>query len=168
MTAVNAAAGLVLSCEAAALHRELMREQHSAYGKQMLIRLERGFAVPAPSYLNAIRYRSVAISEFAKSVFSEADVLHLPVVPIRTPTIEASDVETGEGVDSMISQLTRFTRPISYLGLPALALPVGFSSDGMPIAMQLVGRPFSEELLCRLGYAYQSSTNWHLQRPPLC
>jgi aspartyl-tRNA(Asn)/glutamyl-tRNA(Gln) amidotransferase subunit A len=168
MAAVDAAAGLIFSCEVAALHQELIREQHSAYGKQMLIRLERGFAVPAPSYVNAIRYRSVAVGEFAKSAFSEADVLHLPVIPIRTPTIEASDIETGEGVDSMISELTRFTRPINYLGLPALALPIGFSSDGMPITMQLVGRPFGEDLLFRLGHAYQLATDWHLRRPPLC
>jgi aspartyl-tRNA(Asn)/glutamyl-tRNA(Gln) amidotransferase subunit A len=168
MTALNAAASLIFSCEVAALHRELIREQHSAYGRQMLIRLEHGFAVPAPSYINALRYRNVAINEFIKLVFSEVDVLHLPVVPILTPTIAASDVETGEGVERTVSQLIKFTRPINYLGLPALALPIGFSLDGMPISMQLVGRPFDEDLLLRLGHAYQSTTDWHLQRPRLC
>lgn len=60
----------------------------------------------------------------------------------------------------------RCTRPFSYLGLPALALPCGFQPDGMPAALQLVARPFEEALLLRAGHYYQQATGWHHRAPP--
>lgn len=100
-----------------------------------------------------------------ETVFSKVDVLHAPIVPVHTPEIAASDIESGPEMDALIGQLTRFTRPFNYLGLPSLALPAGFAHDGMPVSMQLVGRPFSEDNLLRLGNAFQSTTDWHLQEP---
>jgi aspartyl-tRNA(Asn)/glutamyl-tRNA(Gln) amidotransferase subunit A len=165
LTAVDAAGGMILACEGASLHAPLMQEQGALYTKQMKVRLERGHAIPAPRYLDAVRYRSVAVAQFMETVFSKVDVLHAPIVPIHTPEIAASDIESGPEMDALISQLTRFTRPFNFLGLPSLALPAGFANDGMPVSMQLVGRPFSEDNLLRLGHAFQSSTDWHLKEP---
>jgi aspartyl-tRNA(Asn)/glutamyl-tRNA(Gln) amidotransferase subunit A len=58
-------------------------------------------------------------------------------------------------------------RAINYLGLPALSLPVGFSADGLPIAVQLVGKPFDEATVLRMGHAFQTATEWHRQIPKL-
>ena len=66
-----------------------------------------------------------------------------------------------------VLRISAMTRPISFLGLPSLSVPCGFSGAGLPIAFQLVGRPFSEALLVSLGDAYQQATDWHERVPPL-
>ena len=61
--------------------------------------------------------------------------------------------------------LARLTRPVNYLGLPALGVPCGFSNDGMPVGFQLIGRPFAEATLFNAGHLYQMATAWHMSRP---
>ncbi len=165
MVAADAAANLITACEAAALHGALIQEQGDLYALQVRLRIERGFAVSGVNYVNALRYRSVAMNEFVNQVFSKVDVIHSPVLSMQTPEIAATDIQSGAEMDRLIAQLTRFTRPFNYLGLPALSLPAGHTSDGMPIAMQLAGRPFGEDVLLRLGHAFQSSTSWHRDLP---
>jgi aspartyl-tRNA(Asn)/glutamyl-tRNA(Gln) amidotransferase subunit A len=58
-------------------------------------------------------------------------------------------------------------RPLNYLGLPVMSVPAGFSSDGLPIGLQLIGRPFGDELLTALGQAFQSVTDYHTRAPQL-
>ena len=65
----------------------------------------------------------------------------------------------------MIQRLTRFTRPVNYLGLPSLSIPSGFTRTGLPVGMQLIGRPFDEALLYRVGHAYQGATDFHRKVP---
>jgi aspartyl-tRNA(Asn)/glutamyl-tRNA(Gln) amidotransferase subunit A len=66
----------------------------------------------------------------------------------------------------LLAGVTRLTRWVNYLGVPALVLPCGFDSRGLPIAMQLVGRPFAESTLLAAGHAYQLRTDWHQRLPP--
>jgi aspartyl-tRNA(Asn)/glutamyl-tRNA(Gln) amidotransferase subunit A len=61
----------------------------------------------------------------------------------------------------------RFTCPFNLTGQPAISLPCGFSKDGLPIGLQIVGRPFDEPTLLRIAHAYEQATKWHLRRPPL-
>jgi len=65
----------------------------------------------------------------------------------------------------VIQRLTRFTRPVNYLGLPSLAIPAGFTRDGLPVGMQLIGRPFDEATLLRIGAAFQRATDFHDRVP---
>ena len=167
MAAANAAASLLTISEAASLHANMLREQAGAYSKPVRIRIERGFAVSAPQYLDALRYRGPALDQFSKSVFAKVDVLHAPVNPIATPQVDPSAELAGAAWDALLGELTRFSRPFNYLGLPSLALPVGFLDDGLPTGMQLVGKPFAEALLLRLGHAYQQATDWHTRAPSI-
>ena len=66
-----------------------------------------------------------------------------------------------------LSRYLRFTRPFNFSGHPACALPCGFTSDGLPIGLQIVGRPFDEATVLRAADAYQRATDWHTRRPPL-
>jgi aspartyl-tRNA(Asn)/glutamyl-tRNA(Gln) amidotransferase subunit A len=66
-----------------------------------------------------------------------------------------------------MGRFSRLTRPFNGLGLPALTVPCGFSADGRPFAIQIVGRPFAEATILRLGHAYQGVTDWHTRRPAL-
>jgi aspartyl-tRNA(Asn)/glutamyl-tRNA(Gln) amidotransferase subunit A len=100
-----------------------------------------------------------------RKVFDKVDVLLAPAMPICTPTRSETATDSAQNIEATIHQLLRFTRPISFLGLPTLALPSGFDSQGMPLGQQLIGRPFAEPELLRLGYAYQQDTCWHAQSP---
>jgi aspartyl-tRNA(Asn)/glutamyl-tRNA(Gln) amidotransferase subunit A len=85
---------------------------------------------------------------------------------LLTPTLPISATPLDQ-VDEATTPLATFTRVANYLGSCALSLPAGLSSDGLPVAVQLIGAPFAEPSLIRLGRAYQKSTDWHLRRPDL-
>jgi aspartyl-tRNA(Asn)/glutamyl-tRNA(Gln) amidotransferase subunit A len=167
LAAADSAGTLITACEVAALHNAMLQQQGELYGAQVRWRIERGFAVPAVQYVNALRYRGIAMKQFVDQVFSQVDVLHAPVISMATPRIDATDFQSGAEMDQLISGLTRLARPFNFLGLPALALPAGRTKDGMPIGMQLAGRPFSEDVLLRLGHAFQSATDWHRAGPSI-
>lgn len=164
---VNAAATLVMLAEAAGVHGQLLRDQGEAYTRQVRTRIERGFAISAPQYLDALRYRAIALEQFLDRVFTHVDALLVPITPMAAPTIAESDIRDGPELDSLLGRLTRFLRVFNYLGLPALSLPAGSDAHGVPVGVQLVGRPFAEALLLRIGHAFQGATDWHTRRPPL-
>jgi aspartyl-tRNA(Asn)/glutamyl-tRNA(Gln) amidotransferase subunit A len=95
------------------------------------------------------------------------DAVMLPAIPFPVPTIEETDVEAsgGPATLSMVARFTGLTRPFNTLGLPALSVPCGFDSNGAPIGLQLIGRPFDEALLYRIGHAYQGATDHHRKVP---
>ncbi len=161
----NAAATMIISAEAAALHGNWMRTRPQDYSPQVRARLEAGLAVPATSYIDSLRLRGRALAEFCERVFSKVDVLHAPVVGLQTPTIEESDVGGGPKMAAMLAQVTRLTRPGNFLGVPALSVQAGFLKSGLPVGMQLLGRPFDEATLFALGHAYQGATPHHQRAP---
>ena len=166
LNAANAAATLVMAVESAALHGNLLREQGHLYTPQVHARLERGFAISGPQYLDALRYRAIALEHIMATVFAHVDVLQTPVTPIVTPQIDETDMPVGPELDRLHGLLTRCLRPVNFLGLPALSVPMGFLPNGLPSGMQLVGKPWGEPMLLNLGHAYQTVTDWHRQRPP--
>ncbi len=166
MSAMDVAGAHLIAAEAAALHGEWLRTRPHDYSPQVRARLERGLTLPATKYIDALRYRGPALAAFANAVFAKVDVLHVPALPIATPTIAETDVGGSPTMDRTLMLLTRFTRPFNYLGLPALAVPCGFLASGLPVGMQLVGRPFAEAEVLRLGHAFQRATEWHRREPP--
>ncbi len=78
-----------------------------------------------------------------------------------------SDVGNSHDAEAVIQRVTRFTRPINYLGLPSLSIPTGFTKTGLPVGMQLVGRSFDEAMLIRIGSAFQRATDFHQRVPKL-
>ena len=167
MSACDTAGTHIIAAESAALHGNWLRNRPQDYSPQVRARLERGLAVPATRYIDALRYRGVALNAFLSTVFDKVDVLQAACLPIPTPTIADTDVGGGAQMDRTLAQLTRFTRPINFLGLPALSLPCGIHPNGLPIGMQLVGRPFEEATLLQLGHAFQRATDWHQKKPSL-
>jgi aspartyl-tRNA(Asn)/glutamyl-tRNA(Gln) amidotransferase subunit A len=93
------------------------------------------------------------------------DAVIAPVAPVAAPTIAESDVGNTEGAEAVIQRLTRFTRPVNYLGLPSLSVPCGFTRGGLPVGMQLIGRSFDEAMLLRIGAAFQRATDFHDRVP---
>jgi aspartyl-tRNA(Asn)/glutamyl-tRNA(Gln) amidotransferase subunit A len=163
---LTAACQLVLATEAAAFHKRWMIERPQDYGAQVLMRLQNGLAIPAVSYLEAMRWRGPALSAYLAAV-AGTDAVLVPVAPVPAPTIAESDVGNSPGAEAVIQRLTKFTRPVNYLGLPSLAIPSGFTRGGLPVAMQLIGRSFDEAMLLRIGAAFQRATDHHAQVPKL-
>nr|WP_255592447.1 amidase [Bordetella sp. BOR01] len=170
--AVNALAILMIRAEATALYEGLLRPQAPAtLGDFTRARLQEGAPIPATLYLQALALRGPLLLRFAQTVLADVDVLLAPVFPLPTPRIDAFDTMNAQS-QLLRGELTRLTRPVNYLGLPSLSLPGGACAPDdepgeLPVGFQLIGRPYSEALLLRLGHAFQKATTWHLRRPPM-
>jgi aspartyl-tRNA(Asn)/glutamyl-tRNA(Gln) amidotransferase subunit A len=163
---LTAACQFVLATEAAAFHKRWMIERPQDYGAQVLMRLQNGLAIPAVSYLEAMRWRGPALAAYLAAV-EGTDAVIAPVAPMPAPTIAESDVGNSDNAEAVIQRVTRFTRPINYLGLPSLSIPTGFTNTGLPVGMQVIGRSFDEAMLIRIGAAFQRATDFHQRVPKL-
>jgi aspartyl-tRNA(Asn)/glutamyl-tRNA(Gln) amidotransferase subunit A len=163
---LSAACQLVLAVEAAAFHKRWLIERPQDYGPQVLMRLQNGLAIPGVTYLEAMRWRGPALAAHIAAT-RNVDAVLAPVAPVAAPTIAESDVGNSPGAEAVIQRLTRFTRPINYLGLPSLSVPAGFTGKGLPVGMQLIGRSFDEATLLRIGAAFQRATDFHERIPGL-
>jgi len=151
--AISAASLVILLSEAAALYEPYMDRQ-SEIGMDVRALLYQGRLVPATDYVNAQRLRKVLANEF-RALFRSIDCLFTPATPITAPRIGQREVEIGgETLDTRLVT-TRFARAFNALGFPALAMPCGETPEGMPIGLQMVGRPFEESLLFKLGEALE-------------
>ena len=153
--------------ESAALHTRLARDRPHELQPAVRARLEVGFHISAHDYLQALRLRSRLTREFIAEVFAEVDALVVPVIPEPAPAFEAAKAGSVDDVVSRMGRFSRLTRPFNGLGLPALTVPCGLSSDGRPLALQIVGRAFDEATILRLGHAYQRATTWPVEGPRL-
>lgn len=157
---------LVNKAEAATIHGAWVRTRREDYSLSAVNRFEAGFHIPATQYLDALRLRGPLLRDFVERVFEKVDIVHMPVLGIPVPTLEETEIRSTEAVPELMERITRYTRWISILGLPAISVPCGFSSSGLPVAFQLLGRPFSERTLLRAAHAYQQATDWHRHAPP--
>lgn len=155
MDAVTAAANVLLSGEAAALHGNWLRTRPQLYSDQVRARLENGLALSAVDYIDSQRWRSEAVAAFLKAM-TGADAVFVPVADRPAPTIEETDVAGRPEAGKVIATLTRLTRPINYLALPAMTVPAGFVRGGLPVGFQLIGRAFDETMLYRLAGAFET------------
>jgi len=128
--------------------------------------VEIGRLVTGPDYLKAEQYRSALMEEYRK-VFEQVDVVIGPTTPITAWKSGEWTVQVGGKPESVLAASWRFTYPYNLTGLPALSVPCGFDRDGLPIGMQIAGRPFDETTVLRVGYAYERSHEWANKMPPL-
>jgi len=141
--------------ESATIHSRVLRDRPHELQAAVRARLDTGFHISAHDYLQALRLRGRFTRAFVREVFGEVDLLVLPVIPEPAPALEAVKAGTADEIVARMGRFSRLTRPFNGLGLPALALPCGALSDGRPLALQIVGRPFDEARVLRLGHAYQ-------------
>ena len=158
---------LITRAEASTLHARVFRERPQDLQPIVRARLQVGFGITAYDYLQALRLRARLTRDFVRDVFAEVDVLLTPVIPEPPPALAALKAASTDEFNARAGRFSRLTRPFNGLGLPAMSVPCGFGSTGLPLAFQLVGRPFAEALLLRLGHVYQDNARWHLRRPPL-
>jgi len=160
----GAAATLIMSVEAAAYHERRLREHGEAFGEDVRVKLDRGLFVSAVDYILAQRARAFLTREFIQTLRG-IDVLVTPTTITPAAPLEGSD-QTASSL-AMSQEYTRFTYPFNLTGLPALSVPCGFTAQGLPIGLQIAGRPRDEATVLRVGHTYQQVTEWHLRRPTL-
>jgi aspartyl-tRNA(Asn)/glutamyl-tRNA(Gln) amidotransferase subunit A len=165
-TLVTAAAMAIITVESATYHAPWLRTRPEDYGPQVRNRLQNGLAFSGVEYLEALRWRAHALEAHLAAI-GKCDAVLAPAYRGVAPTIAETDVGGGPNAEAVIQGLTRFLRPINYLGLPVLSVPAGFGQYGMPIGLQLIGRPFQDEALIALGIAFQSATDHHTKVPKL-
>jgi aspartyl-tRNA(Asn)/glutamyl-tRNA(Gln) amidotransferase subunit A len=147
------------------VHLPWLKTRLAEYSPPARNRLLRGLAVPATRYHEALSQRGSLLRKVLATSFARADVLLTPTTVVLPPTLEESD-ETRADCGALLGRIARNTRIFNYLGLPALNLPCGLSPDRLPIGAQLIGKPFGEARLLRVGHAFQQVTDWHRDRPP--
>ena len=165
MAIVNALMHVLMSVEAATIHRRWLIERPQDYADQVRARIEPGLFYPATRYVEALSLRAQITQQWIAACIGSADLALLPAISIPVPTIAATTEGDPADVARVIGQLTHCTRGINYLGLPAASVPCGFDAAGLPVGFQLVGRPYSEATILRAADAYQGTTDWH-QRVP--
>lgn len=166
MPAINALFHVLMTVEAATYHRRWLAERPHDYADQVRARIEPGLLYPATRYAEALMLRATMAREWLVAAMGEADLVHVPALRHAVPTIAGTTQGESAEVATAIGRITHCTRGLSYLGLPVLAAPCGFAR-GLPVAFQLVGRPYAEPMLLRAGHAYQARTDWHMRRPPV-
>jgi aspartyl-tRNA(Asn)/glutamyl-tRNA(Gln) amidotransferase subunit A len=153
---LNRAGLVILLSEAAAVHHVDQSQHHRRgdFGADVLALLDQGSLVPAADYINAQRLRKLLLAEF-HALFRGIDCLLTPTTPITAPRVGQTEVTLDGATHDTRMLTTRFVRGFNVLGFPALSIPCGLSSEGLPIGLQIIARPFEENLLLMLGEALE-------------
>ena len=147
----------ILLSEAFAYHERDLREHPERYGEVLREKMMAGGLITGPEYVQAQRLRAQLCADMARALES-VDVLATPTTP--GPAAPFSVV-----LDPNFPFPKSNMAPFNMTGVPALALPCGFSSAGLPLSLQIAGRPFDEATVLRAGHAYEQATEWHRRRP---
>jgi aspartyl-tRNA(Asn)/glutamyl-tRNA(Gln) amidotransferase subunit A len=154
----------IVGSEAASYHEAFFRARAQDYGGDVRASLEVAQFILATHYVKAQRVRSILRQELIE-VLRRVDVIVAPTSPVTAPRIGEREVKMGERMVKLPLHLGRLTSPFNLAGLPAISIPCGFNSAGLPIGLQLAGRPFDEETVLRVAHAYEVNTEWHKARP---
>ena len=150
--------GRLIAAEAYSVHRAYIEDRALPIGEGVRGRMLGGKAITAADYIEALQHRRAARAEWIDWM-RDADALLTPTVPSVACPVSA--------VDESVTPLASFTRAGNYLDTCALSLPAGFSSTGLPIGMQLLGRPGTDATLLRIGAAFQRANDIHRRTPDL-
>lgn len=156
---------LIMKAEGAANHLNTMRAQPDDYTQEVYHRLQAGFFIPACDYIQALKLREALHSSFIAAAFGDVDILLTPALRAPLPTRRATTGLQGQDYLDMVTSLTQNTKVANYLGLPAIVLPFGFTDNGLPAGLQLIGTALSEPDLLFAAHRYEQATAWHTMTP---
>ena len=146
--------------DGAAVHRDRLQENPEMFGDDVRRRLQDGAKTTSTEYALARRTQA-EVRKSCEAFFESYDFLIIPATPISAPTI------AGHDAVEQAARLTRFTAPFNLTGLPAISVPCGFTSDGLPIGLQIISRAWADAKVLNAAYAFEQATEWHERRPNL-
>lgn len=155
----------ILAPEAIAYHYSLLRRHATEYSPEIRQRILVGGFLSATDYLKGQRARQLLRADVSTSL-RRADCLLVPSIPIPAPAVADTEVRINDQPVAPRWALSMFTSLFNVTGHPAIAIPCGFSEEGLPLSLQLIGRQFDEVTILRVGHAYERATRWHTRRPP--
>ena len=167
--ALNHALGIssaILVTEAAETLFDKLRDRPEDIGADVRARLRLGAVTPAVDYIKAQRARSAYNAQLDEAM-QKYDLLLAPSVAVGATGIDQEFVEVAGNQENALSLMSRLTRPFNLTGQPTISVPCGFTSEGMPIGMQLAGRQWHETTVLRAAHAYEQAMEWHTRRPNL-
>jgi aspartyl-tRNA(Asn)/glutamyl-tRNA(Gln) amidotransferase subunit A len=156
--------GTILVTEAAETLFRHIRERPEDVGADVRARLYLGAMTPAVDYIKAQRARAAYNAQLADAM-NTYDLLLAPTAAVGAPRIDQEFVEVGGKTENALSLMSRLTRPFNLTGQPTISVPCGFTSDGMPIGMQLAGRMWEDPVVLRAANSFERATEWHMRRP---
>ena len=158
--------GWFVLCAAEALvgHAAIYPRRADDYGPSFRSFLEYGSGLRAQDYASA-HVRRVDFARRFQAVFETVDVFACPGMFMQAPPADA--VDPYGPITPALAPFVRFTAPFNFSRNPTLSVPAGFSDDGIPHGIQLVGPLLGEAVLCQVGHAYEQATAWHLRQPPI-
>ena len=156
---VRAANSVIMLSEAFAFHEKNLRTRPHDFGEMVRARFRIGGMFSASDYVQSQRVRKLVNREFA-AVLQKVDVLVTPTMTQPAAAFEGYDATSTVRGPS-------FTAPFNLTGLPAISVPCGFTASGLPVGMQIAGKPFDEPGVIRAAYAYQQEARWFEQRPSI-
>jgi amidase len=152
---------LLTAADALVAHEGIYPERSADYGPFREL-LDDGAKASAQGYAKAQQFREAVASRLTQ-LFDTINVLVTPTMPTTAPPMDVTGApQMQEGYVR-----ARYTYPYNFSRQPTLSLPCGFDGDGLPVSIQFVGRHFGEDLICRVGHAYEQATDWHTLTPPL-
>ena len=157
---------IITAVEAAEYHRHQLRTRPNDLHPLVRELLERGETIPATEYVHAQRVRQVMIEQ-VRTALTRVDALLLPATPIPAFAIGAQTAWIRDREEHIQPLMNRYTPLFDLTGQPALALPCGFSAQGLPIGLQVAARPFDDATVLRVARAYERATDWHRRSPEL-
>jgi aspartyl-tRNA(Asn)/glutamyl-tRNA(Gln) amidotransferase subunit A len=156
---VDTTARAIIAAEALAYHQHDARERPALYGRGFYQALLEGALISGTDYVNALRMRGL-ICERMRDLMASVDLLALP-----TTAHPAWDFAVEARVPGWLR--SSFTRLFNLTGQPAISVPCGLSTAGLPIGLQLAGRPFADDAVLAAAHAYEEAAGWSARRPPL-
>jgi aspartyl-tRNA(Asn)/glutamyl-tRNA(Gln) amidotransferase subunit A len=160
------AALTVLDAEATSYHEQFLKNRPEDYQPTVRDRLGRGFQVRGIDYALARRVGQWMALDF-ETLFDDVDLIATPATAIPAPKLGQEQVEIGHENVDVRGAVAQFTRVFNLTGLPAISVPCGFSSAGLPIGLQLAGAQLDEATVLRAAHAYEQATDWHTRHPEL-
>ena len=151
--------------EALAYHWKWLQKRPGDYGDDLRSRMQAKRGMTVVEYLLCQERRREYANRF-EELAKTVDVLAAPTLPITAPRIDAGEVLPGRRRETVRNALLRLTRPANLTGAPAISIPCGFSPEGLPIGLQLIGSRLGEAAVLRAAYAFERVTPWHLRFPP--
>ena len=153
--------------EGAAVHHERLKSRAKEYDHNTRVRLLTAILTPAQLYYKAQKLRTVLRRQILEAL-ERVDVLVLPTSPVPAPKIpDGPGIKSLEDARSRIFGTRGFTGPFNCASVPALSICCGFTSENLPVGLQIAGRPFDEETVMKVAHAYEQATPWHTRRPPI-
>jgi aspartyl-tRNA(Asn)/glutamyl-tRNA(Gln) amidotransferase subunit A len=152
--------GIMTQADGAAYHHQRLADHPDWFGEDVRRRLETGRNTTSTQYVLARRTQTEMKHRLGR-FFRDYDMLLLPTTPVIAPVVQGGDSF------EQARRLTRFTSPFNLTGLPAISIPAGVSSEGLPIGLQIVAGAWREAALLRAAFAYEREADWGARRPPL-